>query len=385
MFKDRKGQQQTLSIRVSDSVRSFLDRARKQFSDTNGESLSISDVAKSLLESAIENQVDDRLETTDLLAQPTEALLKIRRKWENNLDLTRAEWSVLAQYVQLGCEELSVDPELPSRESFAQVLEAFLALRTVWVHPASVKDRYYLGNLSGWRDRVDSTGGVGEREAEIIPVVIQRMVKDLRELPTCERPSFSARNLTVALRDERLKGADSLNRALAPFLPRLYQLAARGHWLVEQRPIRQYRKPWETLEWLPDDVPDVKSGEFRVSSVVTQEGELHMMLHMNSHRISYALGPYPRIREFQAMLGKVGPRRTWSGRHFFAHTGELIPPHRRKGGADDTFYFSENTKGVLVEFTIAEWDELKNVFQQAMDLPEMKFTLTELSLQYGEF
>ncbi len=85
------------------------------------------------------------------------------------------------------------------------------------------------------------------------------------------------------------------------------------------------------------------------------------------------------------MLGKVGPRRTWSGRHFFAHTGELIPPHRRKGGADVTFYFSENTKGVLVEFTIAEWDELKNVFQQAMDLPEMKFTLTELSLQYGEF
>ena len=144
MFKERKGQQQTLSIRVSESVREFLDRARKQFSE-RGESLSISDVAKSLLESAIANQMDDRLETSDLLAHPTEALLRIRRKWETNLDLTRAEWLLLAHYVQTGCEEMSTDPELPSRESLAQVLEAFLALRSIWGHAASVGTDTILG------------------------------------------------------------------------------------------------------------------------------------------------------------------------------------------------------------------------------------------------
>lgn len=386
MFRDKKGQQQTLSIRISDSVRAFLDRARKQFSDTRGEPISISDVAKSLLESAIENQMDDRLETTALLGQPTEALLRIRRKWENNLELTRAEWTVLAQYVQSGCEELSSDPELPRRESFAQVLEAFLAVRSLRLHAAPEKDDYYLGNLSGWTDQGDRTPrGGGGRDPEIIAVIIRRMVQDLRETSASERPSFAARNLYVALRDERLKGADSLNRALAPFLPRLYHLAARGHWLIEHRPIRQERKPWETLDFIPDDVPNVKGGDFVLSSVVSQDGELHMMLNLKSHRIAYSLGPYPHIRELQAMVEKMAPGKTWNGRYFFGHTGDLVPPHRQKDAAATMFYFREHAKGVLVEFTSAEWDELKNLFKQVMKLPELKSTLTELSLQYGEF
>ena len=104
VFKDRKSQQQTLSIRVSEEVRSFLERARKQFSDTQGSNVSISDVAKVLLETAIESRLDDRLETTDLLANPTAALFGIRKKWEENQQLTRAEWIVLGHYVQSGCD-----------------------------------------------------------------------------------------------------------------------------------------------------------------------------------------------------------------------------------------------------------------------------------------
>ncbi len=114
MFKDRKSQQQTLSIRVSEDVRAFLDRARKQFSDTRGSNVSISDVAKVLLETAIDSRLDDRLETVDLLSDPTAALFAIRKKWEDNQPLTRAEWIVLGHYVQSGCDHLSSDPELPA-------------------------------------------------------------------------------------------------------------------------------------------------------------------------------------------------------------------------------------------------------------------------------
>ncbi|MGH9689224.1 MAG: hypothetical protein ACRD5K_19320, partial [Candidatus Acidiferrales bacterium] len=321
MFKDRKGQQQTLSIRVSERMRDFLDRARKQFSEAGGESLSVSDVAKLLLESAIENRMDDRLETADLLADPGKALLTIRRKWENHQELTRAEWTVLAQYAQSGCEELSSDPELPSRESFAQVVEAFLAVRSLRVHVAPQNDGYYLGNLSGWADQADRTPyGSGEGDLDIIPVIGQRIIRDLRESAGTARPSFVARNLYVALRDERLKGADSLNQALMPFLPRLYLLAARGHWVIERQPIRQERKPWEFLESVPDSVPNVNIGDFTLSSVVTQEGELHMSLNLKAHRIAYSLGPYPPIREFQAMVEKLAPDRSWNGRYFFGHT-----------------------------------------------------------------
>jgi hypothetical protein len=383
VFKDRKGQQQTLSIRVSESVRDFLDRARKQFSE-RGESLSISDVAKSLLESAIENQMDDRLETTDLLANPTDALLTIRRKWESNLDLTRAEWLLLTHYVQTGCEEMSVDPELPSRESLAQILEAFLALRALWGNAPSVRDGYYLGNLS--RSHVDlSSQARGEREAEMIPVIVQRMIKDLRELPSSERPAFAARNLSVALRDERLKGADNLTPALAPFLPRLFPVAARGHWLSEHRPIRRERKPWETLEVPPPNPTMIHVREFSLSSVVSQEGELHMLLSLKSHRIAYSLGPYPQIREFQAMVEKLAETTTWNGRHFFGHAGASVTPQNRNDGEAMKYYFRERGKGVLVELTAAELSELKELFRQGMNLPELKSTLAELSLQYGEF
>lgn len=385
MFRDKKGQQQTLSIRVSEGVREFLDRARKQFSDTQGEALSISDVAKLLLDSAIENRLDDRLETTDLLAQPTQALFQIRQKWTNNLALSRAEWTVLAQYVQSGCENLTADPQLPSRQSFADVLEAFLAVRSLRLRPAPGKDQYYLGNLSGWSDHGDATVRRGvEADPDIITAVIGRMVQGLRESTTLERPSFAARNLYVALRDEQLKGADSLNRALTPFLPGLYRIAARGHWLTEQRPIRPERKTWETLEFVPDYVPDVKAGAFTLFTLVSQEGELHMMLNLRAHRIAYALGPYPHIREFEAMLGKVAPGKIWNGRYFFGHTSELSARHRLSEQPPDMLYFREHSKGVLVELTSAEWGELRSLFAQVLSLPELKAVLTELSLQYGE-
>jgi hypothetical protein len=384
MFKDRKGQQQTLSIRVSEGVREFLDRARKQFSDTRGETLSVSDVAKLLLESAIENRLDDRLETTDLLAQPTQALLQIRQKWTNNLELSRAEWTVLAQYVQSGCENLATDPELPSRQSFADVLEAFLAVRSLRLGAAPGKDRYYLGNLSGWSDQA-AAGSSVDADPSIITAIIGRMVQGLREPgAAAERPSFAARNLYVALRDEQLKGADSLNRALTPYLPGLYRTAARGHWLVEQRPIRQERKTWQTLEFVPEQVPQVNAGDLTLTTLVSQEGEVHMMLNLSAHRVAYALGPYPHIREFEAMLGKLGPGRVWNGRYFFGHTGVLAAHHRLNPQPAEKLYFREHAKGVLVEFTSAEWGQLKSLFAQVLSLPELKATLMELSLQYGE-
>ena len=40
---------------------------------------------------------------------------------------------------------------------------------------------------------------------------------------------------------------------------------------------------------------------------------------------------------------------------------------------------------MLVEFSPAELAEVKELFRQGMNLPELKPAMTELSLQYGEF
>src|SRR5260370_33765428 len=89
---EKPQQQQTRSARISEALRTRLEQARLLVSKRTGESVSTSEIAKQLLESARE----DRLEVVDMLGDPTEALLQIRRKGEAQHGLTRAEWTVVA-------------------------------------------------------------------------------------------------------------------------------------------------------------------------------------------------------------------------------------------------------------------------------------------------
>src|SRR5579872_1091641 len=96
----RTAQQQTVSIRVSSSLREFLERSKDVIARDRGESVSISDVARILLESARNDLMDSRFEVADLQQGPTNALCAIRKKWEKQQALSRAEWILLAYYVQ---------------------------------------------------------------------------------------------------------------------------------------------------------------------------------------------------------------------------------------------------------------------------------------------
>ena len=91
-------QQPVISIRISEALRTRLERLKEVLSKKSGENVSTSEVAKQLLESAREN----RLEVAELLANGTDALATARRKAEAGVSLARAEWIVLAYYVQLG-------------------------------------------------------------------------------------------------------------------------------------------------------------------------------------------------------------------------------------------------------------------------------------------
>ena len=69
-------QTQTLSLRISEALRKRLEDIRKLTALRKGESVSTSEIAKRLLESARE----DRFEVVELLSKHTESLLEIRRK-----------------------------------------------------------------------------------------------------------------------------------------------------------------------------------------------------------------------------------------------------------------------------------------------------------------
>ena len=74
--KTDKPQQQVLSVRISEALRLRLERAKQLVAAKTGESVSTSEIAKQLLESARE----DRLEVVDLMAEPTKPFLKFAEK-----------------------------------------------------------------------------------------------------------------------------------------------------------------------------------------------------------------------------------------------------------------------------------------------------------------
>jgi hypothetical protein len=121
--KTDKPQQQT-PLRSHQRGRQRLERAKQLVAAKTGESVSTSEIAKQLLESARE----DRLEVVDLMGEPTKAFLEIRRKGEAGHVLSKAEWTVLTHFVQQGLEAFSGDTPNPVfRESLIAVLDAFLA------------------------------------------------------------------------------------------------------------------------------------------------------------------------------------------------------------------------------------------------------------------
>src|SRR5262245_29024685 len=88
MNMPRKPQQQTLSIRIPDALRDFLEQSQRIICNGGGESVSISEVAKTLLESRLVKILvrDGRCSTATMLIHHAELqlarLLAVRPKPE---------------------------------------------------------------------------------------------------------------------------------------------------------------------------------------------------------------------------------------------------------------------------------------------------------------
>jgi hypothetical protein len=369
----RRPQQQTLSIRVSEALRDFLERSKQVIAVGRGESVSTSDVAKILLESAKDDRLDFRLEAAELQRSPSESLWGIRRKWEQKLDLTRAEWIFLAQYVQAACEELSRNPETPSADSFAVLLEALCAVRKLRTERGVGLDRYYLENLGS----LEGESFLNDRQLDpdIVPRVIDKWIQQLRSSPKSARPAFAGRAFYVAIRDEKFSDLVAVNKALFCYLDTLYRLAARGHWIKEHRPLRSATKP----AILSDIVAPVSSGNLRISIAITSEGDLSILLRIVDRDLMYPLTPYPEIREFMTMLDRFKQNQVWHGTTFYAFAAQ------EKESDPARIYFRRSSDGVTLGFSLEEWHAMKNLFAKLFRIPSIQRLSAELSLVYGEF
>ena len=364
-----KAQQQTLSVRISDAMRRRLESARHLIAKKTGEPLSISEVANRFLETA----QDDNFEASELFSRPTETLLNIRRKWERGHSISHAEWQVFGYYLQVGCESSTEGPQLQSAESYAVLLEAFLAalplLRTGKNHEL---DYEYLWNLVAEPLRPDMDVTV-----EAIIKAARQNIRRLREPGSTDKwlPVFIGSNFRALFSDERLKGIEALNQTLRPYLTVLFRIAARGHYLREGRPVREKRVPRDYTRMRPPSPPPVVVGDSSLSFAIEDNNEFSMLLELKPQRVLYPLEPYPVIREFAAMLKALKPGEPgWMGEEFFGYTG--------KGST--AFNFRRRSNGIVVAFSAEEWRAVGELMERALALPEMQLVLEDSALAYGE-
>jgi hypothetical protein len=364
-------QQQTLSIRISESLREFLELSRQILANGRGDAVSISDVAKRLLESAKEDRLDFRLEIAELQQSPTEALAQMRRKWQQQQPLSRAEWVFLGQYIQIACEDVSRTANIPSPDSFIAVLEALLAVRSLRTDRGGGLDRFYLGNLGVTVSRVFSER---QFDPDLLQHAARGLILELRDSASPQMPVFAGRNLYVALRDEVLSDVVALNRSLEQLLGKLFRLAARGYWIRERRPLR-----------MPGDLPTKAEiferstvGPFQVTASMRHDGELELLLTMQCRGVRYPIGPYPEIREWEAILRQLEAGSAWEGIHFCA-SSEIGEENGQR-----LFHFYRRADRIRFTFTAVEWQSLKEVFSDLLATPDIRSVMDRMSLEFGD-
>jgi hypothetical protein len=369
-------QQQTLSVRITDSLRARLERAR-QLASRAGEAVSISEIAKQFLESARE----DRLEVVDLLADPLTTLLQVRRKGEAGHQLSRAEWTVVAYFVQQGLEAYSAEtPNAIATRSWTTVIDAFLGLYALRGERAVPEDGFYLGNLPV-QVRPAPTQGT-KRGEQVTADSVRRATVETRkrvdESPTEVLPAFVGRNL-LHLVEEISAGHELVDRALRPFWSVLWRLAARGYYAVTHRPVREPASRHDG-SYQPPFPPVTESG-FTLSFVGGEGSEISALLSFPPPRGPlYPLTSYPRLAEFRAMLDTMGRGgdRSWNGAYFFAYATPWPPQ------AATEIWFRAHDNGITLGFTVTEWTTIQTLFKRAWDLPDVQLAWDRLTLEYGE-
>lgn len=372
-----KPQQQTLSVRISEALRQRLERAKQLVAAKTGVNVSTSEIAKQLLESARE----DRLEVVDLLAEPTKTLIGIRKKGQIGQILSKAEWTVLAYFIQQGLEGFLDDAlSRVSRESLIGVLEAFLAVYELR-KGASHRDPYYVGNLAD-HYRLANGQTTDDREKvtpEVVKLTVAEVRRQMDDPQNTYKPFLAGRNLYVLLEEPNLSsGAEALNRALRPYWMTLWKLAARGHYYLYKEPVRE--RPRLTEDALRPPIPPLREEEFMLSFARGEGNDFSVLLAFPGPKGPlYPLDGYPKMSEFLAMLAALGPQspaRHWKGYYFFGYLVE-------SGEAKD-FAFRARDNGITLTLSRAEWKAVQVLFRRAWQLADVRLTWDGLMLEYGE-
>jgi hypothetical protein len=374
-------QQPVISIRISDELRSRLERLREIMALKSGQSVSTSEAAKQLLESAR----DDRLEFVNLLIEPTESLLNIRGKAEAGIPLTQAEWTLVAYYCAQGAESfLGTEQGQLSYESLAEILETFLAAYAlVRRSKTSPLDFVYLRTLPEDKQAAakDPTEVGGEDVRRVVKRTIQ-MLKDASQKR--RRPLLAVRNLYTFLDEEKISNVEKLSDALLPHWAVLWRVCARGHYAAHRKPLR----PRPMAEDIDDfelpvqrGLPTLEEAGYRLDLVREKGNEFSPFLQFPGPLTPrYPVVGYAQIAEFRRMLeghDVIRPFAQWKG-HYFSAINMIME------NEELNVEFCARENGISFSFPMQHWKAIRSLFRRAWQAPEVVGAWETLAEEYGE-
>ncbi len=374
-------QQPVISIRISDALRLSLETLRKIMFLKTGQTVSTSEAAKQLLESAR----DDRLELVNLLAEPTDSLLRIRGKADSGLSLSQAEWTMVAHYCAVGAESfMNTAQGQISYETLAEILEAFLAAYAIARRPKkSPLDFAYLMTLPGDKQVEAKAEDIGSDD---VHRVVTRTIQMLRNPAQKRRKTILAvRNLYRLLDEEKFSNIEKLNEVLWPHWSALWRVCARGHYSLHRKPLRE-KAPAETNDEdfelaVQPALPSLEQGGYRLDLVREEGNEFSpRLLFPGTLTPRYPVVGYPRIAECRRLLEELDLERDlcqWQGYYFYAHT-EILENDER-----GVFFFAREN-GITFGFPMEHWQSIRKLFERAWQAPEVRRLWDALALEYGE-
>ena len=372
-------QQPVISIRISEALRLRLETLKVLMSMKSGEPVSTSEAAKQLLESSKE----ERLELVNLLTDPTDSLLKIRRKADSKLPLSQAEWTLVAYYCLHGAETFANTAQTEiSYESLAGILEAFQAVYGLLRKQNKTHlDSFFVAHLPS--DRQAETKKPEEIGSDDVRRAVSHTIRMLKS-PSEERqrPIFVARNLYFLLDELEFPNVEKLNEALWPYWPILWRSCARGHYFHHALPLHDPNSPAGNLDTAyHPPLPTFEEGEYRLEFVRSPSEGFSVWLSFPG-RLSplYPVDGYPKISEFRTILERLDVKRvliSWNGRYFLAYT---VADEKDEIGVN----FRAGDNGITFNFRGEDWQAIKKLFRRAWQAPEVRRLWDALALEYGE-
>ena len=372
-------QQPVISIRISEALRTRLETLKVLMSMKSGEPVSTSEAAKQLLESSKE----ERLELVNLVSEPTDSLLKIRRKADSRLPLSQAEWTLVAYYCLHGAETFANTAQTEiSYESLAGILEAFRAVYELLRKKNKTHlDSFFVAHLPSDRQaETKNPEEVGSEDVRRVVTHTIRMLKNPNE--ERQRPIFVARNLYYLLDELEFPNVEKLNEALWPYWPILWRVCARGHYFHHAEPLQDPNSSAGGMDPpLNPPLPKFEEGEYRLEFVRSPSEGFSVWLSFPG-RLSplYPVEGYPKISEFRTILERLDVKRElifWEGRYFLAYTG---------GDEKDAIgvNFRARDNGIAFNFRGEDWQSIKKLFRRAWQAPQVRRLWDALALEYGE-